>query len=408
MDYRALYGETADERETLERYRSIGEGFRALNGKAPEVFYSSPGRAEIVGNHTDHNLGKVIVAAISCDIVAAVGKRADGLAEIVSKGFRPVRFRIADTAPKRHETGRSASLARGVAAGLEKTGFSLKGFGGFTAYTESTVFRGAGVSSSAAFEVLIAEIFNDLWLGGRLTAKDKAAVGHFAENEYFGKPCGLLDQSGVACGGLNKIDFKTPDAPFVSPLPVPKGYSLVITNTGGSHSGLTQHYTAIREDMAAVAAFFGKKFLREVNESEFFRSLPSLKKRVSERAILRSVHFFEENVRVDRAAEALKRSDMPAFLKCLKESGESSQKYLQNCFVPGSVVQPVSLALKLSERILKQGGCRLHGGGFAGTVIACVSEAERENYTSEMARVFGRENVFTASVRRMGTARVDV
>ena len=319
-----------------------------------------------------------------------------------------MRFRIADTAPKRHEAGRSASLARGVAAGLEKKGFSLKGFGGFTAYTESTVFRGAGVSSSAAFEVLIAEIFNDLWLGGRLTAKDKAAVGHFAENEYFGKPCGLLDQSGVACGGLNKIDFKTPDAPVVSPLPVPKGYSLVITNTGGSHSGLTQHYTAIREDMAAVAAFFGKKFLREVNESEFFRSFPSLKKRVSERAILRSVHFFEENARVDRAAEALKRSDMPAFLKCLKESGESSQKYLQNCFVPGSAVQPVSLALKLSERILKQGGCRLHGGGFAGTVIACVSEAERENYTREMARIFGRENVFTASVRRMGTARVDV
>lgn len=191
-------------------------------------------------------------------------------------------------------------------------------------------------------------------------------------------------------------------------MPVPKGYSLVITNTGGSHSGLTQHYTAIREDMAAVAAFFGKKFLREVNESEFFRSFPSLKKRVSERAILRSVHFFEENARVDRAAEALKRSDMPAFLKCLKESGESSQKYLQNCFVPGSAVQPVSLALKLSERILKQGGCRLHGGGFAGTVIACVSEAERENYTREMARIFGRENVFTASVRRMGTARVDV
>ena len=203
MGYRALYGETADEREPLERYRSIGGGFRALNGKAPEVFYSSPGRAEIVGNHTDHNLGKVIVAAVSCDIVAAVGRRADGLAEIVSKGFRPVRFRIADTAPKRHEAGRSASLARGVAAGLEKKGFSLKGFGGFTAYTESTVFRGAGVSSSAAFEVLIAEIFNDLWLGGRLTAKDKAAVGHFAENEYFGKPCGLLDQSGVACGGLN-------------------------------------------------------------------------------------------------------------------------------------------------------------------------------------------------------------
>ncbi|MFQ9738795.1 MAG: galactokinase family protein [Christensenellaceae bacterium] len=222
MDYRALYGETADEREPLERYRSIGGGFRALNGKAPEVFYSSPGRAEIVGNHTDHNLGKVIVAAVSCDIVAAVGRRADGLAEIVSKGFAPCGS--GSRIPRRNVTRRGG--ARRLRAAWRrgwKKGFFLKGFGGFTAYTESTVFRGAGVSSSAAFEVLIAEIFNDLWLGGRLTAKDKAAVGHFAENEYFGKPCGLLDQSGVACGGLNKIDFKTPDAPVVSPCPYRKG-----------------------------------------------------------------------------------------------------------------------------------------------------------------------------------------
>lgn len=269
------------------------------------------------------------------------------------------------------------------------------------------MFRGAGVSSSAAFEVLVAEIFNSLYLKKTLTAGDKAAVGQFAENVYFGKPCGLLDQSGVAYGGLNEIDFKRPDAPLVASLPVPKGYALAITNTGGSHAALTEHYAAIRREMGEVAAFFGKKVLREVEETAFFSSIPSLRKRVSERAVLRAFHFFEENARTDRAAQALKRGETEAFLRLLKESGESSQKYLQNCFVPGSESQPVALALKLSERLLKNGGYRLHGGGFAGTVLACVSENELENYVREMSRVFGRENVFCASVRTVGTAQVD-
>lgn len=406
LDYRILYGETAAGVPEA-RYRAVAKGFRSLKGCEPEAFYSSSGRAEIIGNHTDHNGGKVIVAAISCDIVAAVKRRGDGLVEIASKGFRPVRFQVSDTARKRAETGRSASLARGVAAGIERLGYSLKDFGGFSAYTESTVFRGAGVSSSAAFEVLIAEIFNDLHLNGKMTPSEKAEVGRFAENEYFGKPCGLLDQSGVAYGGLNKIDFRNSSAPSVSSLPLPKGYSLVITNTGGSHSELTEYYAAIRGEMSEVAAFFGKRTLREINENSLLNALPSLRKKVSERAILRAFHFFEENVRVDRAAEALRRGDMSAFLNCMKESGESSQKYLQNCFVPNSDVQPVSLALKLSEKLLKNGGYRLHGGGFAGTVLACVSDAEKEKYIRAMARVFGRENVFPAAVRKVGTVRVN-
>ena len=407
MNYRALYGENADENEVRERYRSVAEGFRALKGEPPESFYSSSGRAEIIGNHTDHNQGKVIVAAISCDIVAAVKKRNDGVAEIVSKGFKPIRFRLSDTSLKRHETGRSASLARGVAAAIAKRGFPVKEFGGFSAYTESTVFRGAGVSSSAAFEVLVAEIFNSLYLKGRLSPGDKAAIGQFAENVYFGKPCGLLDQSGVAYGGLNEIDFKRPDTPFVAPLPVPKGYVLAITNTGGSHASLTEHYAAIRKEMGEAAAFFGKKALREVDEREFFSAIPALRKKVSERAVLRAFHFFEENERADRAAQALKRGETDTFLRLLKESGESSQKYLQNCFVPGSESQPVALALKISEKILKNGGYRLHGGGFAGTVLACVSENELGNYVREMSRVFGRENVFCASVRTVGATQVD-
>ena len=395
--------ETASE---AARYTAVLDGLEKTFGSHAEAgLYSAPGRTEIGGNHTDHQHGRVLAGSVNIDMIAAAAPNDKNQLRVQSEGYDLCVIDLNDLEARKEEENTTAALLRGECAAFTQRGAKLAGL---DVYVSSNVPKGSGVSSSAAFEVLIGVILNDCFMTEKVSPIAIAQIGQWAENVYFGKPCGLLDQSGVACGGLNKIDFKTPDAPVVPPLPVPKGYSLVITNTGGSHSGLTQHYTAIREDMAAVAAFFGKKFLREVNESEFFRSFPSLKKRVSERAILRSVHFFEENARVDRAAEALKRSDMPAFLKCLKESGESSQKYLQNCFVPGSAVQPVSLALKLSEKILKQGGCRLHGGGFAGTVIACVSEAERENYTREMARIFGRENVFTASVRRMGTARVDV
>lgn len=407
MDWSRLYGKGADEGKISARYRAVAEGYRAMRGEAPEAFFSSPGRAEIIGNHTDHNGGKVIVAAIGCDIVAAAGRRTDGVAEILSKGFRPVRFRLSETSPRRSEAGRSMSLARGVAEGLRRRGFPVGKWGGFSAYTESTVFRGAGVSSSAAFEVLAAEIFNFFFLDGALTPQDKAALGHFAENEYFKKPCGLLDQSAVACGGLNEMDFKDPKNPLVSPLPLPDGYSLVLVNAGGSHSGLTEHYADIRREMGQIAAFFGKRVLREVDENAFWAELPGLRRKASERAILRAAHYFGENARADGAAAALRRGDMPAFLRLLRESGESSQKYLQNCFVPGSAVQPLSLALLLSGRILKEGGYRVHGGGFAGTVLACMRREERDGYIAEMSRVFGAENVFPAAVREAGAVRVD-
>lgn len=405
MDYRGLYG-LEKEREAEARFRSVQEGYAALRGGPPEKFFSSPGRTEIIGNHTDHNGGKVIVAAIDCDILAAVGRREDGVVEICSKGFRPVRFRLSDTSPRRAEAGRSASLARGVAEGIRRRGYRVGKMGGFSAYTESTVFRGAGVSSSAAFEILVAEIFNVLFLDGALSPVDKAEIGHFAENVCFGKPCGLLDQSGVAFGGLNKMDFSDPAKPLVSPLPPLNGYSLVLVNAGGSHSALTKYYADIRREMEETAAFFGKRILREVREEEFLDALPALKGRVSERAILRAAHFFAENRRTDGAADALLRGDVSAFLRLLRESGESSQKYLQNCFVPGSDVQPVNLALWLSSRLLKEGGYRLHGGGFAGTILACVREEEREGYVREMSRVLGKENVFRARVRDSGTAEV--
>jgi len=406
MDGELLYGAGYDETAVRARYQTLAENFFDTKGFSPERFFSSSGRAEILGNHTDHNLGKVIVSAISCDIVAAVKKRDDGLVEIYSNKFYPIHFNIRDTRLRPEEKGRSYALARGVVEGVKRKGYRL---GGVTVYTASNIFRGAGVSSSAAFEVLIAEIFNALYCGGKLTPADKAEIGCYAENAYFGKPCGLLDQTGVAVGGMNKVDFINPSTPKCERLSPPKGYRIVITNAGGNHASLTEYYAAIKDDMSAVAAFFGKKYLREVDEKEFYAAIPSLREKLKdkgERAILRAIHFFDENRRVDRAAEALKSDDVSEFLKAVNDSGESSLTCLQNAFVPGSGVQPIPLALKISKDIIKDGAVRLHGGGFAGTIIAFVSEGEAEEYINRMGEAFGKESVFSADIRKVGTGEV--
>ncbi len=363
-------------------------------------WFCSPGRAEIVGNHTDHNCGKALVSALSCDILAAVlpGENV----RILSEGFRSIEVELTDLSPREEERGRSISLVRGVLACLKERGPLC----GFTAYTSGNIFRGAGVSSSAAFSVLIAEIENVLAFGGSLTPLDKARAAMEAENRWFGKPCGILDQCGVAFGGLNKLDFLIADSPAVERLPALNGYSVILTNTGGSHSSLTGHYAAIVREMGDVAAFFGKKTLREVAPEELYDRLPALKRRVSERAILRSIHFFEENTRVDRAAEALKSGDKRGFFTQVQLSGESSYKLLQNCFVPGSVTQPVALALKLSEALLKDGAFRMMGGGFTGAVLAFVPEGSEESYKSGMARVFGRDSVFETRLRETGARQL--
>ncbi|MBO5525426.1 MAG: galactokinase [Clostridia bacterium] len=403
MDAERYYGENADRQAIEKRYLALEERMKA-KGTLPERFFSSSGRAEILGNHTDHQHGKVIVSAISCDIIAGVAKRSDRMIEICSEGFYPIRFSLDDLSLKTGEVGKSVAMAKGVAKNLTDRGYTL---GGFTAYTDSCVFRGAGVSSSAAFEVLIAEIFNDLYLEGRLTAVDKAAIGQYAESEYFGKPCGLLDQSGVAYGGMNLIDFKVPSSPVSERLAPPPGYSIVITNTGGSHSALTEHYAAIKNEMKSVAAYFGKEALRHVYYREFIDGVAGLKKVVSERAILRAFHFFDENRRVEIAARALKENHTGEFLRCVEESGDSSVAYLQNAFVPGSDRQPILLGVKLSKRLIRDGAVRLHGGGFAGTVLAILAEKEEERYVSSMAKIFGAENVFRAKIRPSGAERVD-
>ena len=403
MDFSNYYGEGYDVEVLKQRLNALLVAFKTNEGVEADYLFSSPGRAEILGNHTDHNHGKVLVSAISCDILAAVKKRDDEIVKICSKGYAPIKISLSNLQACPSEKGSSTALAKGVAQGVISRGLKI---GGFTAYLTSNVFKGAGVSSSAAFEVLIAEIFNELYLGGKLSAIDKAVISQYSENVYFGKPCGLLDQSGIAIGSLCRLDFKTPTSPTVEKLSMPKGYALVITNTGGDHATLNSHYAAIRLEMEAVANVFGKKVLREVDYQEFLDNIAILKTKVSDRAILRAMHYYAENERVDKACSFLRAGDVKGFLNVVNESGLSSLVRLQNCAVPAQVSQPVVLGIELSRSIILDGAVRVHGGGFAGSILAIVNENEKENYVKTMAKTFGEENVFTAHVRPLGTARM--
>ena len=405
MDLKLLYGESADLNEKVSRIEKLKDVFYMNEGCRPSHVFSSSGRAEILGNHTDHNHGLVMVASISCDVVACVKQRDDNIVKICSENYAPVEVDISDLEPKRSELGTSDALARGVARALKDRGFN---FNGFTAYTTSNIFKGAGVSSSAAFEVLIAEIFNTLYLEGKLSDVDRAVISQYAENVFFGKPCGLLDQSGISIGSLVKLDFNKPTEPTIKKMTAPKGYTLVLTNTGGNHAALTAHYAAIRKEMEEIAGYFGKKVLRDVDKSEFLKSIPTLKRRYSGRAILRAIHFYNENERVIQAEKALESGDTKAFLDAVNKSGLSSLTLLQNCYVPGDVQQPVVLGIEISREIIKDGAVRVHGGGFAGSILAFVNDNEVNNYVRFMKNAFGENNVFEASIRNVGTTLVEV
>ncbi len=403
MDLRKLYGERANLAEQEKRFDYIAEVFEKAEKTKADYFFSSSGRAEILGNHTDHNHGKVMVAAISCDIVAAVKKTDNNIITICSVGYPALTVNIDKTEVNPKEYGTSLALTKGIANKLKEMGYT---FGGFTAHTDSNIFKGAGVSSSAAFEVLVCEIINKLYLNGVLNEVQKAVISQYSENVYFGKPCGLLDQSGISIGSLTKLDFNVPTEPVITKLNPPKGYSLVITNTGGNHAALTQHYADIRTEMEGIAEFFGKKVLRDVDYNEFMANTDKLKAKFNGRAILRALHFFNENNRVDAAEKALAEGNTPAFLQAVNASGVSSLNLLQNCCVPGDTDQPVIVGIELSRQIIKDGAVRVHGGGFAGSIIAFVSNAETEEYASYMKKVFGNENVFIADIRTVGTTFV--
>lgn len=354
--------------------------------------FSAPGRTELGGNHTDHQNGCILAASVDLEAAAEVTLNGDSIIRVRSAGYPEFSVSLADLSPRESERGTSAALVRGVAAGFAHAGYPV---GGFDAVIRSDVPAGSGLSSSAAFEILIARICNALFAGGKLTPTQLALIAQAAERTYFGKPCGLMDQLTCATEGVVFIDFADPANPVVVKLNADFsawGHSLCIIDTGADHAGLTEEYAAITRELGDVCAFFGKTHLRQVPEDAFWSALPALRHTVPDRAILRTIHVYEENARVKAQAAALKAGDFPAFLRLVHESGRSSWMYLQNIYPTGAVnCQPVALTLALCDRLLEgRGACRVHGGGFAGTVQAFVPNDLLPAFRANIEAVLGK------------------
>ncbi len=401
-----LYG--ADARRQPARYAALSDSFFEAFGMREEVrLLSAPGRSEIGGNHTDHQHGCVLAAAVTLDVIAAVAPRADGRICIRSAGYPPILLNTEDLAPRRRENNTSIALVRGIAARLAQLGYRI---GGFDACVDSDVPKGSGLSSSAAYSILIATIFSYLYNNGRVPAVEQALASRYAENVYFGKPSGLMDQLASASGGFVAIDFADAEHPVIERIDCDiesLGYSVCIVNAGGSHADLTPEYAAVPQEMGEVAARFQKSCLREVDETAFFTSLGGLRGKVSDRALLRAIHFFEENARVPLQAAALRAGDMDAFRQLMLASGRSSFMQLQNACPTNAAERSVALALALSARLLQNNGAwRIHGGGFAGTIQALVPLAQVEAYGAEMERVFGGGCCYRLAIRPAGGTEI--
>ena len=363
--------------------------------------FTAPGRTELGGNHTDHNNGRVLAAAIGLE-AAAVAQPCDGVIELRSAGWeQPFRVQLNDLAPRADETGKTEALLRGVAAAFQKRGLKV---GGFRACVESSVLQGSGLSSSAAFEVLTGCILSSLYNDGQVDAVTLAIIGQEAENLHFGKPCGLMDQMASSVGGLVTIDFAKPGQPEIRQLKLDweaHGWALAIVDTKGSHADLTPDYAAIRSEMNAVAQCFGKTVLREVNPEQFWDGLAGLRTRVGDRAVLRALHFFEENQRVGAMVKAIDAGAFDDYLALVNASGHSSAEFLQNVMAQGSVKdQALVLGLAMTRKFLGgKGACRVHGGGFAGTIQAYIPLNSAPAYAKTMEDVFGPGSVHLLAAR---------
>ena len=374
-----------------------------------EYLFSAPGRTEISGNHTDHQHGCVLAAAVNLETVAEVIVLDDPVIIIHSEGYAPVEINLNDLNVHLEEANTTKALVRGVAAAFRQRGAELKGL---LAKVRSTVLPGSGLSSSAAFEVLMGTIFNELFFGGKLSPVEIAQIGQYAENVYFGKPCGLMDQTASSVGGMVYIDFADPAKPVVEKLDfdfAKAGHALCIIDSGADHADLTDEYAAIPGELKQVCAFFGKEVLRDIPEEAFFSALPELRHKVSDRAILRAIHFYQENKRVQRQAQALREGDFETFLRLVTESGRSSWMYLQNITPAGAIEhQDVAVALALCDTLLQgRGAYRVHGGGFAGTVQAFVPLDMLDGFKTGTERVLGAGRCHVLSIRSQGGIRVE-
>ncbi|MCX6333569.1 MAG: galactokinase [Bacteroidia bacterium] len=407
--FRELYGtDPAELKRNAKRYAGLLKMFNKEFGKKDVDFYSSPGRTEIGGNHTDHNWGRVLAGAVNLDNVAVAGKNNTNTIRIFSEGYPKFIVDLSSLKPVKSERFSSAALVRGICSRFKELGYAI---GGFDACIDGGVPKGSGLSSSASFEVLIGAILDQLFNKGKVDPIRNAIIGQYSENNYFGKPCGLMDQTACAMGGLITIDFKDPSKPVVKKVNfdfVATGFSLVITDTGGNHADLNDEYASLPIDMKAVAAELGAKVLRQVSIEQVLQIIPKIRKKVGDRAILRAIHFQGDNQRVVDEVAALEKNNFKAFLGMVVDSGYSSYMYNQNIYPVNNIrEQGVSLALALSELVLKgHGAWRVHGGGFAGTIQAFVPKKLLKKYITTIEHVYGKGSCRTLFIRHQGAGKV--
>lgn len=405
-----LYGDLDIEIQK-NRYKNAVNKFQKQfpqHKNAEIAVFSAPGRTEIGGNHTDHQHGCVLAAAVNLDVIAIVAFHTERVIKVKSKCYPMDVISLNDLSVHESEKSTSAALIRGIAAKFAEMGIQISGF---DAYTTSDVLSGSGLSSSAAFEVLIGTIIDSHYNAGKAGAVEIAKIGQYAENVYFGKKSGLMDQMASSVGGLVSIDFRDTENPKIKSFSYDfekAGYCLCVTDTKGSHADLTEEYIAIRSEMESIAAQFGKEFLRDVDDHQFYREIPQLRKKCSDRAVLRALHFFAENNRAVLEANALLEGNMDSFITLVRESGESSANYLQNfysCRKP--MEQAIPLGVMISRNILGENGAvRVHGGGFAGTIQAFVPTKKVNEYSQEMKRIFGDGSCYILKIRPMGGVEI--
>ena len=403
-----LYGQ-GQQAAQAARYRGLLQGFSDTFGGAEHLaVFSAPGRTEIGGNHTDHQHGKVLAGSVNLDVIAAVAPSGDNTIRIQSEGFPMDVIDLDDLSVHEEEKNSSAAIIRGIAAWFAQRGCRVEGF---NAYTTSNVLKGSGLSSSAAFEVLVGTIINHLFYGQQCTPVQIAQIGQYAENVYFGKPSGLLDQMAASVGNMVTVDFADNANPIVERVDfdfVHSGYALCIVDSGADHADLTDEYAAVTREPKEACAHFGKSVLREVPEAEFYAELPTLRRKAGDRAVLRAIHIYEDNRRVEGQVEALRTGDFEAFLKLVTASGLSSWRCLQNVIPAGYTHhQEVAVALMVCEKLLNgRGACRVHGGGFAGTIQAFVPLDLLESFQTEMERILGDGSCHVLSIRPVGGVRL--
>ena len=408
--FSAIYGGDKNSiEEAYLRLLSVSEHFQKIEKSDNVRIFSASGRTELSGNHTDHNNGCVLTASINLDKLTLVSKREDKKIIVYTDGSNnPDSIDINNLEIDKKEYGKSAALIRGVCAGLINSGYKI---GGFTASLNNKVLIGSGLSSSASFESLIGEILNSLYNENKIEKTEIALIGQFAENIYFGKPCGLMDQIGCSVGGIISIDFKNPKVPQIEKVEYDfekSGYALTIVDAKGDHSSLTKEYAAIREEMNAIAKYFSKEVCRDITKEELISNASKIREKIGDRAIMRAYHFISENERVINQINALKNNDIKKYLNLMNESGLSSFMYLQNCFsITSSKNMGVALGLTITKDFLNgDGACRVHGGGFAGTIQALIPLNRVEEYTKLMDSIFGDKSAIKIKVRQSPVCEV--